>query len=156
MDNHLMFIYRDPSGKISRNIENDVMISDVELEFKRESHQDNIGFVESASILIDGDKSGNKDRTQAQIIVVATIESIVIFFLAVILSICEFPMYHQRFDGRVRGRILRVLLFSIMCYTSLEILKIIGGGTVGSYIASLTCGVAFFFVFLSRLIKHHH
>ena len=154
MDNNLMFIYRDSNGKISRNIEEEVMINDIEMEFRRESHQNNIGFVESASILLNGD--GYEDKIQAKIIAIKTIETITTFLLAIILSLCEFPMYYQRFDGGIRGRTLRVLVFSIMCYTSLEILKIIGGGTVSSYLASLTCCAAFLFVFLSRLIKHHH
>jgi|GEM_PF-6818097 len=154
MEDNLMFIYRDPSGKISRNIEKEVMINDIEVEFKRESHQNNIGFVESVSILFNG--GGHKDEMQARIVAIKAIENIAMLFLAVIISLCEFPMYYQRFDGGVRGKALRVLLFSIMCYTSLEILKIIGGGTVSSYLASLTCCIALLFVFLSRLIKHHH
>ena len=152
VDNDLMFIFRDSNGKISRNIERGVSIDSIEAEFKRNSHQNNIGFAEAALSLT----GVHRGVTQEQIEIITAFEKVLIFFLAIIISLCEFPAYHQRINGVFRKKILRVLFFSIMCYTSLEMLKIIGGGTVSSYIASLACCTAFLCVFLSRLIKHHH
>ena len=153
---NLVLEFIDKGGKTAKRIENDILINDVELEFKRESHQNNIGFVKSAMTLMQNHGVNYKDKMQAQIVCITAIETIAMFFLGIILPMCEFPPYNQRFDSGVRGRILRVLIFSIMCYTSLEILKIVGGGEVGSYLASLACCVALLFIFLSRLIKHHH
>ncbi len=155
VDGKLMFIYRDANGKISRNIKKDVAIDDIEAEFKREAHQDNIGFVEAILMTLDN-KNGRINNEMAKIVTISTIESVIMLFFATTLSLCEFPIYHQRFDRAARGRFSRVILFSIICYASLEILKIVGGATVGSHLASLACCFAFILVFLSRLIKHHH
>ena len=158
VDNDLMFIFRDSNGKISRNIERGVSIDSIGVEFKRNSHQNNIGFTEAVLSLVSIHRSGSSYTgvMQAQVAVITTLEKVLIFFLAIIVSLCEFPAYHQRINGVFRKKILRVLFVSIMCYTSLEMLKIIGGGTVSSYIASLACCAAFLCIFLSRLIKHHH
>jgi hypothetical protein len=155
-NNNITIALTDINGNTSKTIESGISIEDIDVEFKMELHQGNIGFSKSVLTLFKDCGVNYRDKVQSQITIIKTFEVVLMIFLAITLSICEFPPYNQRFDSRVRGRILRVLIFSILCYTSVEVLKIIGGGDVGSYLVSLACCVALIFIFLSRLIKHHH
>lgn len=156
IDGYLMFIFRNEDGKTTRSVVKDVSINDIRREFKVKSNQHDIGFFEAAFIVFNKSGYNYSYKTEAKIIIIRTIEKVIGFFTGLMIVFSEFPMYHQRTGGNNKYKLLKVVSFSMICYTIPGILKIVNNYGTSGCIASLMCSIAILCIFFSRLVKHHH